>query len=252
MMLGDIYTLWLREMLRFVRARSRIITSLAMPFFWLVFIGVGFGSSFKLPGIDYIDFLAPGIVAMVMLFTSIFSGISIIWDRQFGFLKEILVAPVSRTSIVLGKTVGGATVALLSGLIMFVIAALLGVIKLTTGIIALPIAIVFMFLTAVVFVSMGLTIASRMKSMEGFQMIMSFIVMPIFFLSGALFPIQNTPQWMQIASRFDPLSYGVDGLRVAFVNTGVLPLWLDLIGLAFFSTAFVVIGAYMFKKSTSL
>ena len=251
-MIGDIYTIWLREMLRFVKARSRIISSLAMPFFWLIFIGVGFGSSFKLPGIDYIDFLAPGILAMVMLFTSIFSGISIIWDRQFGFLKEILVAPVSRTSIVLGKTVGGATVALISGLIMFVIATLLGVIKLSTGLVALPLAIIFMFLTAVTFVSLGLAMASRMKSMEGFQMIMSFIVMPIFFLSGALFPIQNTPQWMQTASIFDPLSYGVDGLRGAFVGASIFPLWLDLAGLFIFAAIFVMVGSYAFKKSTNL
>jgi ABC-2 type transport system permease protein len=246
-MLSDIYTIWLREMIRFIRARSRIISSLALPFFWLVFIGVGFGSSFELPGMNYINFLAPGIVGMIILFTSIFSGVSVIWDRQFGFLKEILVAPVSRTSIMLGKTLGGATVALINGLIMLAIASCLGVVPLGIGIFS---AMVFMVLTAMCFVSIGLIIASYMRSMEGFQMIMSFIIMPIFFLSGALFPIQNTPVWMQTISRLDPLSYGVDGLRDALTGGGIFPLWLNLSVLAGFSLVLVMLGGYIFRKST--
>jgi ABC-2 type transport system permease protein len=139
-MIGDVYTVWLREMIRFARARSRIISSLALPFFWLIFIGVGFGSSIQLPGgASYIHFLAPGILGMIILFTSIFSGISVMWDRQFGFLKEILVAPVSRTSIVLGKTLGGATVAVINALIMLVIATALGVISPGLGFVPPPI-----------------------------------------------------------------------------------------------------------------
>ncbi|MBI5061379.1 MAG: ABC transporter permease [Candidatus Aenigmarchaeota archaeon] len=245
-MFQDIYTVWLREMIRFVRARSRIVSSLAMPFFWLIFIGVGFGSSITLPGTSYIDFLAPGIIGMIILFTSIFSGVSVIWDRQFGFLKEILVAPVSRTSIMLGKTLGGSTVALVSALIMLAVALAIGLIHPGLGILT---AILFMFLTAVCFVSIGLIIASQMKSTEGFQMIMSFLIMPIFFLSGALFPMQNTPQWMQAISHLDPLSYGVDGIRGSLVGISIFPLWLDFTVLAALAISFALIGAYLFRKS---
>lgn len=247
MMLSDIYTIWLREMIRFIGARSRLVSSLAMPFFWMVLIGIGFGSSFSLPGLNYMTFMAPGIVGMVIFFTSISSGISVIWDRQFGFLKEILVAPVSRTSIVIGKTLGGATVALISGFVMMLVAVLLGAIQLSTGVLY---SIVFMLLIGFSFVAVGIIIASRMRSMEGFQMIMSFIMMPLFFLSGALFPLQNTPAWMQTAASFNPLTYGVDGLRGALVGAGMYPLWLDLAALLVISSAFVLIGSYLFRKST--
>jgi len=247
MILQDIYTIWLREMKRFVRARSRVISSIALPFFWLLFIGVGFGSSFRLPNLDYISFLAPGIIGMVLLFTSMFSGLSIIWDRQFGFLKEILVAPVSRTSIMIGKTFGGATVALINGLIILLVAAGFGVMKFSLGIFP---SIVFMILTSICFVSLGLIIASSMKSMEGFQAIMSFIIMPIFFLSGALFPLQNTPVWMQTIAKADPLTYGVDGLRDSLLGGGIFPLWLNLSVLFGFSVVLVLAGGYIFRKST--
>ncbi|MCX6816206.1 MAG: ABC transporter permease [Candidatus Aenigmarchaeota archaeon] len=245
MILGDIYTIWLREMIRFVRAKSRIVSSLALPFFWLAFIGVGFGSTVKLPSISYIDFLAPGILGMIILFTSIFSGLSILFDRQFGFMKEILVAPVSRTSIMLGKTLGGATIALINALLMLVIASAIGVIKIGPGIFT---AIIFMILTAICFVSVGMIIASKMKSMEGFQMIMSFLIMPVFFLSGALFPLQNTPGWMQTISYFDPLTYGVDGLRDSLIGNGMFPLWMNLSVLVGFSAVLIILGSYFFSK----
>ncbi len=241
--LSDIYTIWLREMIRFIRARSRIITSLAMPFFWLIFIGVGFGS--VVTEMNYINFLAPGIIGMIILFTSIFSGMSIIWDRQFGFLKEILVAPVSRSSIMLGKVLGGATIAVVSALIMILITILIGFIPISIGIVP---AVIFMILTAMCFVSIGLIIASKMKSMEGFQMVMSFLIMPVFFLSGALFPLENTPQWMQTIAYFDPLTYGIDGLRASLISHSIFPLWLDLAALLLFSTVLVLIGACVFRR----
>ncbi len=244
--LSDIYTIWLREMIRFARARSRVMSSLAMPFFWLALVGVGLSSSFTLPGVDYLRFLAPGVVGMIVLFTSIFSGVSVIWDRQFGFLKEILVAPVSRTSIVLGKAIGGATVALINGSLMLAIASAIGAISLGAGVL---VAFAFMFLTAICFVSIGLIIASQMKSMEGFQTIMSFLVMPIFFLSGALFPLQNTPQWMQLASYLDPLMYGVDGIRGALIGIQIFPAWIDLSVLAALAISLIVLGSYLFRKS---
>jgi ABC-2 type transport system permease protein len=246
MILSDIYTIWLREMIRFIRARSRIISGIAMPFVWLVFIGFGFGSSFQQIGFNYIEFLAPGILAMVVLFTSIFSGVSVIWDRQFGFLKEILVAPVSRMSIVLGKTIGGATVSLISGLLMLIIAIAMGVIGISLGILG---AIIFMFITSMCFVSIGLIIASSMRSMEGFQFIMSFITMPIFFLSGAIFPLQSAPEIMRQVAYFDPLTYCVDGIRGSLTGQSMFPILINLFVITVLTVAIVLLGSYIFKKS---
>lgn len=245
-MIGDIYAVWLREMIRFVRAKSRVISSLAMPFFWLVFIGIGIGSSFSLPGTSYITFLAPGILGMTLLFSSIFAGVSVIWDRQFGFLKELLVAPISRTSIVLGKVFGGATVSMITAMIMLVVMVFVGLISFSVMIL---VSIVFMALISMTFVSLGVVMASRMKGMEGFQMIMSFLIMPIFFLSGALFPLENTPGWMQVASYLDPLTYGVDGLRGALIGHSIFPITLDLTALALITISMIIIGKYMFDKA---
>lgn len=248
-MFQDIYTVWLREMVKFVRARSRIISSLAMPFIWLFILGFGFSSSITIPGLPYIGFLAPGIIGMIILFTSIFSGISVIYDRQFGFLKEILVAPVSRSSIVLGKTFGGATIATINGLIVLVISSALGFIEFGIGTF---LAIPFMVLIAISFVAMGLIIASRMKSMEGFQMIMSFLVMPIFLLSGALFPLNNVPDAMRIISYLDPLSYGIDGIRGSLIGITNIDLIVDFFMLLGISIGLIMVGTMMFKKSTQL
>lgn len=246
-MLQDIYTIWLREMLKFVRAPSRIVSSLAMPFIWLFILGFGFSSSITIPGLPYIGFLAPGIIGMIILFTSIFSGISIIYDRQFGFLKEILVAPVSRSSIVIGKTFGGATIATINGLVVLGIATALGFIEFGIGTF---LAIPFMILIAISFVALGLIIASRMKNMEGFQMIMSFLVMPIFLLSGALFPLDTAPDIMRWVSYFDPLSYGVDGIRGSLVGVANFELVIDFSILFLISIAMISFGTLMFKKST--
>jgi len=248
-MFQDIYTVWLREMVKFVRARSRIISSLAMPFIWLFILGFGFSSSITIPGLPYIGFLSPGIIGMIILFTSIFSGISVIYDRQFGFLKEILVAPVSRSSIVLGKTFGGATIATINGLIVLVISSTLGFIEFGIGTL---LAIPFMVLIAISFVAMGLIIASRMKSMEGFQMIMSFLVMPIFLLSGALFPLNNVPDAMKIISYLDPLSYGIDGIRGSLIGITNMGLIVDFFMLLGISIGLIMVGTLMFKKSTQL
>jgi ABC-2 type transport system permease protein len=246
MMLSDIYTIWLREMTRFKRDKSRIVSSIAMPFVWLIFMGFGLGASFQQPGVNYTTFLAPGILGMVVLFTSIFSGVSVIWDRQFGFLKEILVAPVSRTSIVLGKTIGGATVALISAMLMLVISIAMGVINISIGILGV---IFFAFATALCFVSIGLIIASRMKSMEGFQFIMSFLMMPLFFLSGAIFPMQNAPQAMILVSHLDPLSYCVDGMRGLLMGQSIFPIFTDFIAIIIFALALTATAAYVFRKS---
>lgn len=246
MMFSDIYTIWLREMTRFKRDKSRIVSSIAMPFVWLIFMGFGLGASFQQPGLDYTTFLAPGILGMVVLFTSIFSGVSVIWDRQFGFLKEILVAPVSRTSIVLGKTIGGATVALISAMLMLLISVVMGVINISIGILGV---IFFAFATALCFVSIGLIIASRMKSMEGFQFIMSFLMMPLFFLSGAIFPMQNAPEAMKIFSYFDPLTYCVDGMRGLLTGQSMFSILTNFAAIIAFAVVLIAIAVYVFRKS---
>jgi ABC-2 type transport system permease protein len=259
-LISDIYTIWLREMIRYVRSKSRIVSSLAMPIIWLALLGNALGGMFErgdasaFPGgMTYVQFIAPGIIGMTILFTSVFAGVSIIFDREFGFLKEILVAPVSRLSIVMGKAFGGTTTAMIQGMIMFVLALLMGVsFSSEFGIVlGFLIAIVFMFLIGLSFVSLGIAIASKIESMEGFQMIMSFLVMPMFFLSGALYPLDTLPTWLRILTYIDPLTYGIDGLRGAIQGTDVahFPILLDLGVLSLFCFLLLVLGAYLFKKS---
>ena len=257
-MIGDIYTIWLREMLHYIRSKSRIITSLAMPVIWLALLGTAIGTMVEesplLPqGMSYLQYIAPGIIGMTILFTSIFSGISIIFDREFGFLKEILVAPVSRFSIVIGKAFGGTTTAMIQGLIMFFLAILLGV-KFTSELnfgIGFIITIIFMFLIGLSFVSLGIAIASKIESHEGFQMIMSFLIMPMFFLSGALYPINTLPDWLKVLTYIDPLTYGIDGLRYAIQGSSVAQFHILVdFGILFgFCLFTLLLGSYLFKKS---
>ena len=188
-----VYTIWLRSMKRYVRSKSRIVGSIAMPLFLLVFLGFGLNSvvSATSLGQQYVMFLVPGMVAMSVLFTSVFSGIQIIWDKQFGFLKETLVAPVSRLEIMFGQTVGGATTAVIQGIILMVLAVFLGLrIENPAGFF---VALGFMILVGIAFTAFGIAIASRMEDMTGFQLIMNFVVFPLFGLSGALFPISSLP-----------------------------------------------------------
>lgn len=247
--MGAIHTIWLREMKLFLRARSRIAGSIATPFFWLAFVGMGFRSAFtiNLPT-DYLTFMAPGIIGMSLLFSSMFSGLSVLWDRQFGFLKEILVAPVSRVSVIVGKTLGGATISTIQGIAILFISLLMGVqLKGTAGI---PIAILFMVLISASFISLGLAFASRMEDPHGFQLIMGFIIIPIFFLSGALFPIDRLPTWLRILSYIDPLTYGVDGLRGALIGISQFPIWLDFLVVGVFLALATIIGSYLFSTAT--
>jgi ABC-2 type transport system permease protein len=215
-----IYTIWLRNMKRYIRSKSRIIGSISMPLFFLLFLGFGLNSVVRIPGLgeNYIVFLIPGMVAMSVLFTSIFSGIQIIWDKQFGFLKETLVAPVSRLEIMLGQTFGGATTAVLQGFMILVLSLFIGL--KVSGLTGFLIAFAFMVLIGISFTAFGIAIASRMEDMTGFQLIMNFVVFPIFGLSGALFPISSLPGWVAPVTMLDPLTYGVEGIRMAL--TGVL------------------------------
>ncbi len=246
--LGIIYTIWLREIKKFTREKPRIIGNLAMPFLWLGIMGVGLSATIASGG-NYMAFITPGVIGMSLLFTSIFSGVSVIYDRQFGFLKEILVAPASRTDIVLGKVAGSATISILNGILVLILGMLFGGITIemiTPG--GFLLALLFMALISAAFVSLGLVIAASMNSMEGFQVIMSLLVMPIFLLSGAFFPLDNVPPVMGIAAAIDPLMYGVDGLRGALIDVSRFAFYTDLGVLAAFSAAMIGLAASMFGK----
>lgn len=242
-----IYALWLREVKRYLRSRPQIIGSLAQPALYLLVLGFGFGAVFRQAGQgSYLQFVAPGVIAMGILFTSIFSGIGLLWDRQFGFLKETLVAPVPRLTIMAGRTLGGATIAIIQGALVLVVCLLVGFRPENWS--AVPLALLFMALIAVVFASLGTAIGSTLKDMQGFQLIMNFLIMPIFFLSGALFPLDNLPTGLMIATRLDPLTYGVDGLRGAFIGVSHIGALLDVSVLAALSALFLVLGAWAFSK----
>jgi ABC-2 type transport system permease protein len=243
-----IYTIWLRSIKRYLRSKSRIIGSLGMPLFFLIALGFGLNSVVNIPGMGqgYIGFIIPGIVAMSILFTSMFSGIQIIWDKQFGFLKETLVAPVSRTEIMLGQTVGGASTALIQGLIILVISLFIGLRP--ESITGFAIALVFMVLTGLAFTAFGIAIASKMDDMHGFQLIMNFVIFPIFGLSGALFPIDSLPPWVKTLTLLDPLTYGVEGIRYGLLGTTQINPLVSFAALGGFTVVMVAFGSYLFRK----
>jgi len=244
-----IYVLWLREMKRFSRARSRVFGTLAMPAFFLAFLALGFNrvSLPNLPpGISYLQYLVPGILGMTLLFSSTFTGLSVLWDREFGFLKEIMVAPVSRVSIVLGRIAGGSTTSLIQGAMILVISLFMGFAP--DSLWGTAASAVFMILISFTFISIGLICASNMRDIHGFTMVMNFLVFPLFLLSGALFPVENLPGPVRVLSYLDPLTYGVDGLRGTLIGVSSLPLALDLAVLALFSLLFIVMGAWFFER----
>ena len=246
-----IYSIWLREMLRFFRLKSRLIGSVGAPFFFLAFLGMGFGSSTAIPGIPqgigYVSFLTPGIIGMTLLFSATFAGISVLWDRQFGFLKEIMVAPVSRIAIVLGRTAGGVTTGVLQAMIILLSGMSLGMI--VPSLQGFILSLVFMILIAATFIGMGLAFASQMEDMSGFSLIMNFLIFPLFFLSGALFPLDRFPSVIKILAYLNPLTYGVDGLRYSLIGAGTFSLPLDFVVLAVSCAIMLGLGAYLFDIS---
>lgn len=244
--MNAIYILWLRQLKRYFRNKSRIIGSLGQPVLFLVALGFGFGPIYsRAGGGNYINFLAPGVIAMSILFTGIFSGIEIIWDRQFGFLKETLVAPVGRLEIMLGRTLGGATVAMLQGLFTLLLAVIIGF---RPDLADIPLTIVFMFLISLLFTSLGTAIGSILSDMQGFQLIMNFLVQPIFFLSGALFPLTDLPGIISTITKIDPLTYGVDGLRGTLIGVSHFGIGTDLLILSLISGIILGVGSYLFSK----
>lgn len=246
MMLNAVYIIWLRELKKFVRDRSRLVSSIAQPLIWLLLLGTGFGATFgKVGDLQYIQFMFPGILVMTLLFSSMFSAISIIWDREFGFLKEMLVAPISRTSIALGKAVGGASRSTIQGLIILIFSPLIGInMTLAKFLMVVPL----MFFISFTISRIGIIIAARMESFEGFNLIINFIVMPMFLLSGAIFPIANLPSWLSVVVNINPLSYGVDIMR--WVMTGVTergPVF-DIMVLSLVCVFTTTISVYLFSK----
>jgi ABC-2 type transport system permease protein len=246
-----IYTLWLRSVKRYIRSKSRIVGSLGMPVFFLLALGFGLNEVVQIPGSpgeNYLQFLVPGIIAMAVLFTSIFSGIMIIWDKQFGFLKETLVAPVSRLEIMLGQTAGGATTAFIQGAFILVLSLFIGIRM--PSLAGFLIAFLFMTLIGICFAALGIAIASRMEDMHGFQLIMNFVIFPIFGLSGALFPIESLPGWVIPLTLINPLTYGVEGIRYGLLGTSAIHPLVCLAALGLSTAVMIVIGAFLFRKAS--
>jgi ABC-2 type transport system permease protein len=250
--LNVIFILWLRDMKRFMRSPSRIVGSITLPVLILVGLGAGFGRS-RVPGIDsvnYLSFLVPGMIGMTILFGGVFSGMSVLWDRQYGFLKEIMVAPVPRTAIVIGRIASGSTTGIIQATIVALFATVIGF--------ALPslprfmLALMFMVLISVIFTGIGLIFASRMKDEQGFGLIMNFLIMPFLFLSGAFAPVGNLPVWVRAISYVDPLTYGIEGLRAALLGSSAITLPVCLTVCAGCALSLVLLGAWFFETSEAV
>jgi ABC-2 type transport system permease protein len=245
--MSAIYILWLRELKRYTRSRVQLLASLGQPMMYLLVLGFGMGPVFQKAGQgNYLQFVAPGVIGMTVLFSSIFSGLGLLWDRQFGFLKETLVAPVPRLQIMIGRTLGGATVAVLQGLLVTVVCVIAGFRPVHMA--TIPLALGFMLLIATVFAGLGVAVGSSLQDMQGFQLIMNFLVMPIFFLSGALFPLDGLPRVLGAITMIDPLSYGIDGMRSVLIDRSHYGAMIDFEVLIAVAVLFIVIGAWRFSK----
>ncbi len=246
-----IFVLWLRELKRYYRAKSRLVSSFIMPLFFLISLGFGLSNIMVVAnGVDYLLFLIPGIICMGLMNSSLMSGISVIWDREFGFLKEIMVAPVDRLSIALGRVAGGMTTSVIQAILILIITLFLGLT--INSALTLFVALGIMFLTSATFVGLGLIISSFIKDLQGFGGVIGLILMPLLLLSGAFYPVSNLPLAVRVVSYIDPLTYGVDALRSVLVGTSSLPLTIDLVVLLTLSVSFVLIGTYLFKRSESV
>ncbi|MFB6075217.1 MAG: ABC transporter permease [Haloarculaceae archaeon] len=247
-----IYVLWLREMKRFVRSKSRVASTLALPFLFLVGFWFGF-RSIQLPGaggVDYLQYLVPGIVGMTMLFSASFGGISVLFDRQFGFLKEILVTPVDRVSIALGRVVGSTTTAVIQGVLLLVVAVAIGFRPVSW--LGLVPAVGFMVLIGATFIGVGLAFASRIDDFQAFNLLFNFLLFPLLFLSGAIYPVSNFPAPLQYVTYLNPLTYGIDGLRGVLAGVSTFSPVLDFAAMVGFALLFVLVGAYAFEGSDAV
>src|SRR3989475_11492422 len=242
-----VFVLWLREVKKYLRSRVQIVASLGTPLMYLGVLGFGLGPVFQRAGEgNYLQFMAPGVIGMTVLFTAMFSGIAMLWDRQFGFLKETLVAPVPRLAIMIGRTLGGATVAVLQGALIFVVTLIAGFRP--VSLLAVPLAFLVIALIAVVFAALATAIGSTIKEMQGFQMVMNFLVMPTFFLSGAVYPPEVLPRARGARARVDPLSYGVDGLRSSMTGISHFGLSMDFAVLSTLTVVLLLVGSRLFSR----
>ena len=216
----SIWVIAYRELVRFIQDRPRMFSSFSMPVIFLLIFGAGFGRLIgqMMPGVDYLQFMYPGILAMTVLMTSIMSGISIVWDREFGFLKEVLVSPLSRSGVLIGKAVGAATIAIIQGAIMLVLAPIVNVpINLGTVLALLPLLLILSLSLS----GLGLLIGARMRSQQGFQIVMQLVIFPMMFLSGIFFPVSGVAAWLAVLSKLNPVTYGIDAIRQVFLGTEV-------------------------------
>lgn len=246
--LKAIYTIWLREMLRWRRDRAGFLSSMMQPLFWLFIFGVGMGRSVRLgvSGVSYLTFLAPGVIAQNILFTAFFGGVSVLYDMEFGFLKEILVAPISRGAIVTGKVLGGATSAFIQGLIVLCLSLLLGV-RYNTPL-SLAASLGVMALLSMAFMALGLALASGLERAASFQRIGRFTTMPMWFLSGALWPLDQCPTWLRLLLLLNPLTYGVDALRTLLIGVNKINIALSIGVLTAFTLIMLGLGTYLFSR----
>lgn len=242
-----IYILWIRQLKRFIRKRASLIGALGQPLIFLLAFGFGLSPVFAKAGQgNYIQFIAPGIIAMTILFTAVFTGVEIIWDKQFGFLKETFVAPVSRLEILIGKTLGGATVAAIQGIIVFFITLIVGFRPVSLA--QLPLALLFLALIAILFSALGTAIAARLDDMQGFPLIINFVIQPLFYLSGALFPVKGLPVILDTITKVNPLTYGIDGMRYALSGTNVFSPWISMAVLVGVTIIILGVGIYQFNR----
>ena len=250
--LKGIYALWYRETKVFLRERSRVVSSIINPLLWLLIIGGGLGSAVSFSGVNYQTFIYPGVLIQTALFSSVFFGVYIVWDKKVDFMKEVLVAPMRRTSLFIGKIVGGSTDTLLQILILFVIGIVFTVSGIMPGlhftVFSVAVSLAFLMVATVGLVSVGLILGSQMESPEGFQLIISFLIFPLFFLSGALFPITNLPAWLAPFIFVNPVTYAVDGIRGVLLGMSQFPLLFDFALVCLFALIMILLGTYAFKK----
>jgi ABC-2 type transport system permease protein len=245
--MSAIYILWLREVRRYVRSKMQVITSMSQPSLYLFGLGFGMNAVFQEAGRgSYVQFVTPGIIAMSVLFSTTFSGIGVLWDRQFGVLKATLVAPVPRFYIMLGRTLGSATVALLQAALVVVACFIAGFRPVRLDL--LPVAAAFVVLLTVVFASLGTIFGATLKDMQTFQVVMNFLIMPLFFLSGGLYPLDNLPAALAVLTQLDPLAYGVDGLRTVLLQQSHFGAAIDAFVLITLAVVFTGVGAWRFAK----
>jgi len=242
-----VYVLWLRQMKRYARSKSRVLGAIGQPLLFLLALGYGLGAVFERAGEgNYLQFLVPGIIAQTILFSAVFWGIQIIWDKQFGFLKETLVAPVPRIKIMIGGALGGATIAAFQGLLVLVISVALGFRPHNWALV--PAAIALAAVLALALACFGSGVASMVNDFQGFQAINQFLIFPLYFLSGAIYPLAGIPTVLRLISQINPLSYAIDALRTLLTGTGHFVFGVDLLALGLTVLVTVVFGLVTFRR----